>query len=376
MKTLTKEEYKTAIDNVILLCRCAADQTAVTPQQAEKIDLDHLYQAAEKHMLTAAVAYALRAAGISDKKFEQARAKAVRKVTAMDIDKTLLFEKMEQEKIWYMPLKGAVIKDWYPSIGMRQMSDFDILFDKDRAEDIRRIFLELGFTCQHFGNGNQDTYFKLPVSNFEMHRELFNASHKPEIYQYYRNVKSRLIKDENNSFGYHFGNEDMYIYLTAHEYKHFSDKGTGLRSLSDTYIFWKKFGDCLDNAYILSETEKLGISDFERQKRSLALHLFGGETLTEKESDMLEYMICSGTYGTLHNGIKNGVNQYGGGHAGKKMYIRKKIFLPMDTVKAKYPFYYRHKILLPFLPVYRIGKALTVDREHTKKILKTLKNIK
>ena len=125
---MTKEEYKTAIDNVILLCRCAADQTDITPEQAEKIDLDHLYQAAEKHMLTATVAYALRAAGISDKKFEQARAKAVRKVTAMDIDKTLLFEKMEQEKIWYMPLKGAVIKDWYPSISMRQMSDFDILF--------------------------------------------------------------------------------------------------------------------------------------------------------------------------------------------------------------------------------------------------------
>ena len=69
----------------------------------------------------------------------------------MDIDKARLFERMEKGQIWYMPLKGTVIKELYPSIGMRQMSDFDILFDKKYAENVREIMLDLGFTCEHFG---------------------------------------------------------------------------------------------------------------------------------------------------------------------------------------------------------------------------------
>ena len=371
---MTKEEYREAIDNVILLCGCAVNNTPVTPEQAETIDLGHLYQAAEKHMLTATVACVLKAAGISDKRFEQARAKSVRKVTAMDIDKKMLFEKMEQEKIWYMPLKGAVIKDWYPLIGMRQMSDLDILFDKAYSEKIRDIFLDLGFTCEHFGLGNHDVYFKPPVSNFEMHRELFNTTHKPEIYQYYQNVREHLIKDENNCFGYHFSNEDLYIYLTAHEYKHFSNSGTGLRSLLDIYVFWEKFGNHLDHAYISSEIQKLGISDFERLNRSLAMHLFQGEKLTKQENEILEYIINSGTYGTLQNQVESRVLQYGGGHKGKSAYIKEKLFLPMNAVKEYYPFFYKHKILLPILLPYRIVKS--AKRGKMKRIAKILKDIK
>lgn len=373
---MTKEEYRAAIDNVIWLCGCAVNKTTPDSEKISNINLEHLYKAAHKHMLTATTAYALRSAGIIDKSFEQARTKSVRKITAMDIDKARLFERLENEKIWYMPLKGTVVKELYPSIGMRQMSDFDILFDKEYAENVRDIMLDLGFTCEHFGEGNHDIYFKQPVSNYEMHTGLFGEANKPEIYEYYKNVKERLIKDENNSFGYHFSNEDLYIYLTAHEYKHFSASGTGLRSLLDTYVFLKKYESQLDMEYISAETKKLGINDFEQQNRSLALHLFGDSKLTENDSEMLEYVISSGTYGTLQNSIENSVKKNGGGKKGKRAYIKSKLFLPLDIVKAAYPFYYKHKALLPVLFVYRLGKAVTVKRNQTKRTIKILKKIK
>ena len=259
---------------------------------------------------------------------------------------------------------------------MRQMSDFDILFDKEYAENVRDILLDLGFSCKHFGKGNHDVYFKQPVSNFEMHTGLFGQSNKPEIYQYYKNVKDRLIKDEDNNFGYHFRNEDLYIYLTAHEYKHFSGRGTGLRSLLDIYVFRQKLGSQLDEEYISSEMKKLGISDFEQQNRSLALHLFGGSELTEQDCKMLEYVIFSGTYGTFQNSIENRVKKNGGGEKGKRAYIRNKLFMPLESVKKYYPFYYKHKALLPVLFFYRIGKAVTVKQGKTKRILKILKEIK
>ena len=373
---MTKEEYRAAIDDVIWLSGCAVNKTPPDREKAANINLENLYKAAKRHMLTATVAYTLRSAGIFDKNFEQARTKSVRKITAMDIDKARLFERMEKEKIWYMPLKGTVIKDLYPSIGMRQMSDFDILFDKDYAKNVRDIMLDLGFTCEHFGSGNHDVYFKQPVSNFEMHTGLFGEVHKPEIYQYYKNIKERLIKDEDNNFGYHFRNEDLYIYLTAHEYKHFSGSGTGLRSVLDTYVFWQKHGSQLDKEYISAETKKLGISDFEQQNRFLALHLFGGGDLTEQDHEMMEYVIYSGTYGTLQNSIENGIKKNGGGKKGKRAYIKNKLFLPLDIVKEAYPFYYKHKILLPVLFFYRIGKAVTVKQGQTKRTLNILRKIK
>ena len=42
-----------------------------------------------------------------------------------------------------MPLKGSVIKDLYPRMGMRQMSDNDILFDAERTKDVRTIIIKI-----------------------------------------------------------------------------------------------------------------------------------------------------------------------------------------------------------------------------------------
>ena len=69
------------------------------------------------------------------------------------------------------------------------------------------------------------------------------------LYDYYRDVASRLIQ-EDGTCERRFSPEDFYIYLIAHEYRHFSHSGTGLRSLLDVYLFWKKHGEQLDGEYI------------------------------------------------------------------------------------------------------------------------------
>lgn len=373
---MTKDEYRSTTDDIIYLSGCVVNDTVPDKDRVAEINLENLYQVANKHFLTAIVGFALESAGIYDKRFIQAKAKSIRKVTAMEIDKELLFERLEQEKIWYMPLKGMIIKELYPSVGLRQMSDFDILFDEKYAEKVSEIMLELGFTCEHIGKGNHDVYFKQPVSNFEMHTGLFGENHKPEIFHYYIDVKKKLIKDKDNKYGYHFSVNDMYIYLTAHEYKHYNGGGTGLRSVLDTYVILKKYGNELDTDYIKSETEKLGIGEFEGQLKSLAVHLFGGIELTEIEQEMFEYITFSGTYGNIKNSVSNAVKKYGNGKKGKFRYIMKKLFIPMKDIKMYYPFYYKHKVLLPVLFFYRIGKAITVKRRQTKKTLGILKKIK
>ena len=51
--------------------------------------------------------------------------------------------------------------------------------------------------------------------------------------------------------------------------------------------------------------------------------------------------------------------------------IIQRIFLPMESIRRVYPFFYKHKILIPFLPLYRIihlrrnaAEELRMLREH------------
>ena len=371
----TRSETHHETEMLIYLLSCAMKDIAPDKERLKNLDLEELYHLSEKHLLTAMVGFALEKADIYSDKFIQAKGKAVRKVTMMEIDKERLFQRLEDEKIWYMPLKGAVLKDIYPSLGMRQMSDYDILFDKQYAVRLREIMEELGFVCKRFGKAKDDIYIKKPVSHFEMHRELIDdLAENSVFYHYYIHVRDRLIQDEDNRYGYHFSHEDMYVYLLVHEYKHYASLGgTGLRSLVDTCIFLKTYEDILDTEYILQQCRKLGIADFEKINRSLSLKLFDGIPLSDKEKKMYSYFLSSGVYGTVENKIENSIMQK---ENGKSAYIFQRVFLPMDMVRIYHPFFYRHKILLPLLFVYRIFKSFTVSRHKVKKELTFLRKSK
>ena len=83
-----------------------------------------------------------------------------------------------------------------------------------------------------------------------MLRGLFSEKTGAEWNQYYQDVKDRLIKDESNSFGYHFEENDLYIYVIAHAYKHHKGSGTGIRTLTDCYILNEAYVDHFDYEYI------------------------------------------------------------------------------------------------------------------------------
>ena len=368
---MTEEKYREAIDNLVYLLSCSVNGTPVARERAETMDLSALYEAADSHLLTGITAMALESAGIRDEAFTQAKGKAIRKVAAMDMDRAAVMDKMEEEEIWHMPLKGAVLKDLYPLLGMRQMADIDILIDASRLADAEAIMKSMGFVCDHRSSAHV-VYNKPPVSSIEIHHRLFGEAQDQRICNYYRNVKERLLRDEGCQWGYHFSDEDFYIYMVAHEYKHYTMGGTGLRSLLDTYLYCRQMGDSLDWAYIEEETEKLGIATFEKRNRSLSLHLFSGQPISDDEREQMEYVLFSGTYGTMRNKVGNKVRSLGGGKKGKLRYVMSRIFLPMDTVRTTFPVFMRVPVLLPFLPLYRLVLALKSRRKRLTEEWKSL----
>ena len=373
---MTQEEFTTAIHDTVYLAGCAVKEEIPDQRRVQSMNLDNLYLISNSHLLAAAVGMALESAGVRTSDFTQAIAKSKRKTALLNADRSAVLDKLEHAGIWYMPLKGSVLQADYPKMGMRQMADNDILINPDRASEVKTIMTDLGFSVKSVGTGNHDIYYKQPVSNFEIHRQLFGLTQGDKIYPYFLQVMNRILPDEGTQYGRHFSLEDFYLYLIAHEHKHFSASGTGLRSLLDVYVYLKKHGNALNWVLIEQETEKMGLSPFEQQNRSLTLHLFDGLPLTKLEEEMFNYMASSGTYGNVQNRVNKRIREMGGGKLGKTKYFFWRLVLPMDVIQAAYPFFYQHKILLPFFAVFRLLRALIFSRDRIRAEIRAIKHFR
>ena len=362
---------QTAWDMVYLI-RCALSGTEPDIGRVARMDQKMLYRLAAIHSLSALVGTALTDMDTGDMKgsWRTAVGMAVRKTVLFDAERSALLGWMEESGIWYMPLKGVVLKDDYPVYGIRQMADNDILFDASRAEEVRDWFVGRDYEVKAFAAGVHDSYLKAPIYNFEMHRMLFSPTLEG-WYSYYENVKDRLVKDAGNKFGYHFTDEDFYIYFFAHAAKHFTGGGTGLRSLIDLYLYISKRPD-LDWHYIEGELEKLDLKDEESGMRALANALFDpsaplpDEALSAEQRALLSTIVSSGTYGTVELKVKNTLRKKGWG---KLRYMLERFTVPVSAKNpayadyaSTYPLFYRHKLLLPLLPFYRTFRSMKAGR--------------
>lgn len=360
------ENYK----NLIYLLSCAVNGITPDTARVQTTNLEQLYRLAKFHSVRAAVYIALKRAGVQNKTYDQAYKKAVRKNIYLDMERSAIITDFEKNGIWYLPLKGSILKDLYPENGMREMSDNDILFDAKKQEQSREIMLSHGYTVEHYGLGYDDAYRKPPVLNIELHTALFGQRLGGLLHKYYADAKRLLQKDEGNNYGYHFSDEDFYIYMTAHEWKHYVTGGTGIRSLLDCYVYCKSKGDTLDWNYITEQCRILEIADYEQERRALALKVFSSGTLpnlSDSEQRMLMYYLTAGTYGTFENNINNKLK-----NRTKFGYALSQIFPSVSYMKESVKFVKKYPFLYPIGIVCRWGRILVKYRDKLKKTVNTV----
>ena len=362
--------------DLIYLLSCAVN--GITPDKAsvQAMDPEQLYQLAKAHSLRAAVYIALRSADAKDVNFQQAYNKAVRKNVLLDVERTAIFERFEQQGIWYMPLKGSILKELYPENGMREMADNDVLYDSTKQAEVKKIMLSMGYSAESVGKSHHDVYMKPPVLNFELHTLLFRAA--SDFYAYYQNPKRLMMPDEGSKYGFHFSDEDFYVYMLAHEYKHYRAGGTGLRSLLDCYVFLQHKRDSLDWVYIRGQTEQLGLTGFEREQRELAEKVFSSVTfpeLTEHEQELLDYYLTSKTYGTTSRAADNTIRKYQSKLRSKSKFrfLWARLFPEPKYMEQDFPFFCRHKLLLPIGYLWRIIRAPFIRKDQIKAEMKALR---
>ena len=258
------------------------------------------------------------------------------------------------------------------------MADFDILFDKAFVQKVCNILITLGFTCEEFGKGNHDVYHKQPVLNFEMHRSLFVKS--TPYYEYYQNVKNRLIKNEDNAYGYHFSMDDFYIYIYLHFAKHLHGSGTGIRSLADLYLY-RTHHPNLNSSYISAELSRFDVSEEEEFIQKSIRKLFSlpdpefFSSLDPEEYNFLFQFLDNGTYGSLKNRISKNLNRYNQSSrfARKLLYLTDRLLPDAEEKLPYFPaFFSRHKCTMPLFYIYRFFNRLIVSRKKLWKEIKLL----
>ena len=385
----------------------------VGENNSEANNIGRFYYIAKKHNLFSLMEQAMEKMGFESdsdiwKRWLKEKNQLIYKSVLMDVEREAILDFFEENNIWYMLLKGMVIRKYYPAPELREMADNDILFDNKYSKEVYDFMTARGYKSDDYNKGYHDEYLKPPAYNFEMHRQLVSSKERPKWYEYYKDVKSILINDANGKNQFYFSDNDFYVYFIVHTYKHFLNSGMGLRTVLDVYLYLNNLQDKLDFDYIEEQLKKLDAYDFEQTFRSLAFKMFGENakegnaaadelqdsfdakeqdmlresfdakkqdklcgsfdakeqdkwwnSFDDKEHDMLSYILDAGTYGNLENSVAHKMGYTKGEKkkaSDKAKYIFRRLFPSMDTIEEFFPFFYKHKWAIPFLYIYRIGK--------------------
>lgn len=311
---------------------------------------------------------------LSWREWDLQRGRIVRKNTMFEIERAEIFRWMDEQGIWHVPLKGAVLDRLYPRVGMREMVDNDILFDDSYADQLNEYMISRGYEGHHIGDHHDDGYTKDPVYNFEMHR----SSAMPVL-------TARL--DENHNLS----DEAFYAYLVQHAYGHYREFGVGIRILADLYIF-NKAKPNMDRATIRRFFEEDGTAVFGEQFERLSNKIFDITTVTEgisefssEDIELFKFMLKSGILGSYGNRVLIKLNEMEGkdvvsspedllsmqrkfGLREKTRFMIRRALPPFEKMQREFG---ATRLTLPYWYVYRLitmRKYVSIEIDKIKKL--------
>lgn len=394
-KKTEKEQWTAAAWDMLYLVQCGINSVVPDPERVAKMDLEKVYARSKSQSLEALTYMALESLLKSDPQiripdenqvllqWKEEKNKAIAKNLMMDAAREQLFAFMEKREIWHVALKGIVLSRMYPKYGMRQMADNDILFDPSFRQEVHDWFVEQGYEAKSYQRVYHDVYLKSPIYNFEMHTALFFKSVQLPFEKYYRTIKDKLLVAPGKIFERCMTDEDFYLYFLAHEYKHYSSNGVGLRFILDLYVYLSTKNK-LNWKYLNSELEKIELLIFEKEMREIAQKIFdpkrNKDSFSKREKMVIKSLIFSRTYGARNDFLYNQVKmeqKIGKNIFIKLIYLRHRIFpdqLYMDMWCQRYaPYFFQHQWLMPIAPFWRIIKRGIKKRKQIKEELDTVR---
>lgn len=277
---------------------------------------------------------------------------AVYRVTKIDYELGQLCELFEKEKIAFIPLKGSVLRNFYPEPWMRTSCDIDVLVhieDVDKATEL--LVLTGKYVCK--GKGSHDvSIFSESDVHIELHYDLVEDDRANNSSELLRKVWEYSYLTAEKTCQYEMTDDMFYFYHIAHIAKHFENGGCGIRPFIDLCVLNKLSNIDKISRYAL--LEKGGLLQFAQRCEKLSNVWFYGETPDVVTEQMANYILNGGVYGSIENRVLVQNPKKGG----KVKYLFSKIFLPYETIKYHYPKWGKHRFMTPLMNIRRWCKLI------------------
>ncbi len=369
-----KNGFSSEVNYFIYVIRCAVKgETPKKPQEA--INWKQFVSLAKKQEAYSLVAAALPSeylpAEESVRLHNYEKSELVRLI-AMKSELTALEGEMRWQGIRFMLLKGARIKEFYPKESMRQMSDIDILYDETARDALLDMMKKHGYKLYSWSE-NSDDFSKKPYYTFEFHRRLFfdDFGFDPD----FSFVWDNAVPDEKNPCKLVMRTEDVYLHSVAHMYKHYRLGGFGIRFLADTYLMLK--GAQMDTDYIALRLADMGLTEFEKTVRELAVCVMEDGEYSDAQLTFLSGVMEFGLYGDMTQGRAVQFEQFKARSGSDSMvkYTLSRLFPDREYMHRTYRVLDSAPFLLPYFYVQRLITKTFSDGGKAVKELKDIKKI-
>ena len=334
-------------------------------------DLAKLYKLSKSHDLAHLVGDALIKTGLIGDgeikaKFQKQMMLAVYRYEKINYELGRLRKVLNEAEIPFIPLKGSVIRQYYPEPWMRTSCDIDVLVHEEAVDQAAQSIVEkLGYAYE------KKQYHDISLmSDGGVHLELHHSIKENES-----NIDLLLSECWDyatvlDGCEYEFTNEFFCFHQFAHMSYHFLHGGCGVRPFLDIYLLEEKLDfrrDKLDE--MLAKT---GIKKFCDAAKSLSEVWFGNSEHTDVTRRMENYLLRGGVYGSTANSMAVGQQK----EKGRLGYIINRIWLPYELLCITYPKLKGRKYLQLFYEIKRWFRIFNPEaRKHKKNELDAIKNL-
>lgn len=298
-------------------------------------------------------------------KFKKQQMIAVLRYERISYELTEICRVLEEAGVDHIPLKGSVIREYYPEPWMRTSADIDMLVhveDFDRARDA--IVEKLGYSTDDQKHEHDISLFAPCGVHLELHFatvEEYCAVNAKEVLE---NIWEFAYLKEGYAHQYLLSDDLFYFYHVAHMAKHYEYGGVGVRFYLDMWLLCRIECDREKREALL---RRGGLLKFAQIAETLCHIWFDGGEHNAQTLRMQRHVVQNGIYGSAENNMA--WNQITKG--GEQKNALRLIFLPYDQMVVKYPSLEKHKILYPFYHIRRWCSAIVHGR--TKRSVDKLK---
>ncbi len=335
-------------------------------------ELAALYSLAKAHDLAHLAASALSKCdklGSDDisLKFQKQMMLAVHRYSMIKYELERASGALEAAQIPFLPLKGSVLRAYYPEPWMRTSCDIDILIHKEDTDRAIDALEGLGFAKQDDTTMHDHQLIASSGVHLELHYSLRQETSVRQADCILDDAWSYCMPDDAG-YRYKMTNEMFMFYHVVHMANHFVYGGCGIRPFVDLWLLKTKMP--FDSAKLDAMFEKTGLASFYRSTLDLCNVWMDGTEYDETTADMAEFILTGGVYGTLGNSatVKSAKGQ------GKLRTFFKLVFLSRENLAISYPKLKKYPVLMPFYQVKRWFKVFDPKKRKRVSELTTARN--